>query len=139
MKVLMISLGFPKGHRREGQLTGFVPKILDGTKLHTIRKNEKKHFVARDLVSLRHWTGRPYRSKQQEFATERIVSIEPVRIVYGSDGISAFVDGHRIDAADLVVNDGLNAPDFISWFFPDGRFGNFHGDILHFTDLRYGG
>ena len=138
MKVLISSRHFPVSHRRAGEKTGFVEKILSGAKIHTIRANAKWYFRDGDMVSLRYWIKRPYCSPQEEFAQKQI-GLEPVRIVFASNGINAFSGAERLDAMLLACADGLSMADFRDWFFPDGRFGEFRGDILHFTDFRYGG
>lgn len=136
MKVLMVSRFFMKGHPREGENTHFHIRIQGGKKIHTIRANAKGYFKAGDQVSLRVWAGAPYRSKQVEF-TQCTIGIEPVRIVYATNGLRAFVGQDPIWAEDLVRNDGLNMRDFVRWFFTPGRFEEFRGDIIHFTDFRY--
>jgi hypothetical protein len=138
MKVLISSRHFPKSHLRAGEKTEFVRKILAGEKIHTIRANAKGYFKDGEMVSLRYWSGRPRCSKQVEFAFGKIW-IEPIRLVFASDGISAFAGEERIDVALLTHGDGLSIPDFRAWFFPDGKYGEFRGDILHFTDFRYAG
>lgn len=136
MKVLTVSRNFLKGHPRAGQPTYFVKQILEGKKLHTIRANEKGAFKDGETISLRWWSGKPYRSSQVEFMQVRI-GIQSVRIVYCSNGLRAFVDGKKIWAEDLVEADGLSRADFINWFFTPGKYGEFRGDIIHFTDFRY--
>ena len=56
----------------------FVPKILDGSKVHTIRKTAR--CVPGDVLSLRRWTGRPRWSKQQEFARCECTRVLPLTI-----------------------------------------------------------
>lgn len=138
MKVLTVSRNFMQGHPRAGQPTHFVKAILEGRKLHTIRDNAKGYFRDGDMASLRWWSGKPYRSGQVEFKQVRL-GIQPVRIVYCSNGVRAFVDGKKIWAEDLMAADGLDRSDFINWFFTPGKFEEFRGDILHFTNFRYAG
>lgn len=44
----------------------FARLVESGTKKHTIRPPRKKSIKAGDILSLRQWTGLPYRSKQRE-------------------------------------------------------------------------
>jgi hypothetical protein len=44
----------------------FVPAILAGTKLHTIRAERVRSIKPGDILDLRAWTGLPYRSKQEK-------------------------------------------------------------------------
>ena len=92
--VLLVSRTFPKGHKREGDPTYFVEKILNNgdilptsdvlieweivgfdPKIHTCRKNYelwakriKEVQEGKAILSLRYWSDKPYRSKQVEFA-----------------------------------------------------------------------
>ena len=136
MKVLILSWAFPVSHGRKGQLTEFLAKYKRREKLHTIRANVKGHFKAGEKVSVRQWSGKPYATKQLQIGTD-VIGIEPVRIVNASNGLHAFVGDERINVQDLIRNDGLTHNDFRDWFFPTGQFGEFRGDILHFTDFRY--
>lgn len=136
MKVLTVSRRFLGKHPRAGQPTHFVKQILEGRKLHTIRENAKGYFKDGDEVSLRWWSGKPYRSAQVEFK-QVCIGIQPVRIVYCSNGMRAFVEDKKIWAEDLIAADGLTRADFVNWFFVPGKFGEFRGDILHFTKFRY--
>lgn len=54
----------------------FVPKILDGSKLTTIRRIRKRgNPKPGDILSLRRWTGKPYRSKQEEIKIVKCKSV----------------------------------------------------------------
>lgn len=137
MKVLMVSKAFMKNHRRAGQPTAFPVQVAIGRKIHTLRENEKGYFKDGDMVSVRHWTGAPYRSKQKEIVQVRI-GIEPVVLSYSSRFYFVAAIGQKlIQPRFIAANDGLELGDFLSWFFPDGKFGEFRGDIIHFTDFRY--
>ena len=77
MKTYIITLSryFPAKHSKAGMPTNFKEKFIKGEKMHTIRANfrlwEKriKEVQAGDAVlSIRQWTGKPYRSKQVEIA-----------------------------------------------------------------------
>lgn len=71
---LTLSQVFPATHARAGQPTGFRENLFK-TKLHTIRANYefwKNRFEQIEkgeaCLSIRQWTGKPYRSKQVEIA-----------------------------------------------------------------------
>lgn len=71
--VLTVSEKFPSTHFRKGEETGFVEKILQKSKIHTIRKNYplwKKRIEqiqkGEAILSIRVWTGAPYKSPQKE-------------------------------------------------------------------------
>ena len=137
MKVLMVSRTFPRGHYRHQEFTSFKRKILAGEKIHTIRANAKDHYKDGEKLSLRVWTGLPYRSKQLEFLTA-CIRLEAIDIVCNSDmSLTCYVVGGAVDPEELAKYDGLSLEDFTDWFFPDGP-GTFSGDILHFTTMKYG-
>ncbi len=140
MKVLMFSTAFPKGHPRYMEATGFPALVAAGEKLHTVRANKNGYFKAGESVSCRVWCGRPYASTQAVFTTKRLESIERVEITHRQvGGVVVKVEGVYVNATRFARNDGLTLQDFIAWFFPDGKPGTWTGDVLHFTDLRYGG
>lgn len=71
--VLMLSEFFPKTHNKAGMPTEFKEKVLNKKKIHTIRANFplwekriKEVQEGRAVLSIRQWTGEPYRSKQVE-------------------------------------------------------------------------
>ena len=137
MKVLMFARTFPAGHYRHPEFTSFKSFIRAGIKFHTIRRNAKDYFKDGENVSLRVWTGLPYRSKQLEFLTA-CIRLEAIDIVCNSDmSLTCSVVGGEVDPEELAKNDGLSLQDFTDWFFPDGP-GTFSGDILHFTAMKYG-
>jgi hypothetical protein len=59
----------------------FGPRIRLGTKIQTIRRTPKRPIFAGDLLSLREWGGKPYRSPQIEIILPvRCSSIVPILI-----------------------------------------------------------
>ena len=133
----MVARTFPQSHFLCNQPTYFERKILKGLKIHTIRANTKGHFKDGETLSLRVWTGLPYRSKQREFA-QMTIHLEPVDIVCHSNlDLEFSVVGAEVDPLELILNDGLEEDAFMDWFFPTGP-SSWSGDILHFTNLKYG-
>ena len=160
--ILTVSRYFPSNHPKIGQETGFVEKILsalveapDWSKIHTIRSNyelwakrirEVQQGTA--ILSLRYWEGKPYRSKQIEFAKldkDSGIGIQAIilpkfleyqkcecRVLvcdYYSESLSVVVIG------DLSKNDGLRLEDFKAWF--KGYDLSQMMAIIHFTKYRY--
>lgn len=136
MKVLILGNVFPKGHPKQGIRTAFGSKVLSGEKLHTIRENARGFYVDGDWVSVRRWTGVAYRSKQVELVRVR-TGLEQVRILRTCSGVWVYVNGERVDPTEVARNDGLSLGDFVNWFFPAERFGEFKGDLIHLSDFRY--
>jgi len=150
--VLMVAETFPVGHPKAGLPTLFKEKILKGEKVHTIRKNSKLWanrvydvLTGKAYISIRTWTGKPYHSKQKQFAVLQKVGFE----LFGMDRPTSKSEAPdvywQIGQAkcgshlwDVAKNDGLSYEDFKSWFFPcDSKPANFNGCILHFSDFRY--
>lgn len=90
----------------------YEPKILAGTKTTTIRKERKdghRHQVG-DHVSLRVWTGRPYASKQREFAVARITAVEAIKIT------ASYVDFLDLPRGDGAPDPALQTPGGLAEF-----------------------
>ena len=113
-------------------------------KLHTIRANfpfwEKRIKEIQNgyaVLSIRQWTGKPYRSKQVEIArltAENGIGVQQLDIF---DFMRpAKVDSCQlVDLRDLANNDGLSFSDWYHWF----RLADVTKPmaIIHFTKFRY--
>lgn len=118
----------------------FVPKILDGSKPHTIRKSAL--CKPGDILSLRRWSGKPYRSKQQILRTVTCISVDPVRIENVSGwGFVAWKNGQQqsqemVEA--LARNDGFAcAKDMLDWFLNTHGL-PFDGFLIRWAPDTYG-
>lgn len=130
--VLIISQKFPKTHKKSGKATYFQINIKEKIKIHTIRKNcqlwekrIKEVEKGNAVLSVRVWTGLPYRSKQREifqFTKNDGVGIE--KLDYGIGNYP-----------DLAYNDGLLRQDFSDWFKDADKTKPLA--IIHFTPFRY--
>ncbi|MGE0605515.1 MAG: ASCH domain-containing protein [Pirellulales bacterium] len=58
----------------------FAPLIAAGTKSHTIRPPRKREILPGDLLSLRAWTDKPYRSAQAELRRAVCTKIGSIRL-----------------------------------------------------------
>lgn len=113
----------------------FVQKILDGTKIHTIREDPTDRWhKGRKIHSA---TG--VRSKNYNcFYEDECVSTQKFEIKYDDDGAHILVDGMYLDPEygepqELAWNDGFDSlEDFLKWFDSD-----FKGKIIHWTDFKY--
>lgn len=138
--VIIVSTVFPKGHIREGQSTNFPDLIISGLKKHTIRLNYQywKKIVnevnsGNAYLSVRTWTGKPYRSKQSEFIRFTKLGIQKL---YGNI-LEWKIDKceSEVTTVKLSKNDGLNYTDFRFWFGFENR--SEPMAIIHFTDFKY--
>lgn len=164
MKILTFSTRFSAKHPRKGDATFFMEKILCGlgitmqtipphltpiindfqmlcapeeNKYHTIRGGNR--WKAGDMVSLRVWSDKPYRSKQIEFAQVEIKRVQwfDIKMLDGAltwfidDKPRALFDAGSCDAEVLAKNDGLSVEDFVAWFPSEfsGQIICWHADI----------
>ncbi|MBQ7697752.1 MAG: hypothetical protein IJT35_04135 [Paludibacteraceae bacterium] len=170
---LTLSQTFPATHPRKGEPTDFRTKLLsaryrqeggtlytasDGKcKLHTIRANYPfwaKRFeqinAGEAVLSVRQWSGKPYRSKMIEICRltkDDGIGIQRLKFASDRDGQQCWwnfsIDGrycHYDTKADyvpneLAENDGLSYKDWQDWFR------NYDLSkplaIIHFTNFRY--
>ena len=159
--VLLISRYFPATHPRKGEFTDFCDKILVGCivgqsnstkgslrKIHTIRANYdlwKRRIdevnAGEAVLSLRYWTGKPYNSKQQEFARlgkDSGIGVQNLGWTLDhsfNDRPMIFPSCELISIEDLANNDGLSFDDFEAWF--KGYDLSKPMAIIQFTDFRY--
>lgn len=94
----------------------FAALVESGRKLQTVRPTPTRMPCAGDTISLRIWTGKPYRSKQRVLREAVIVQVLPVRIT--SVGIQ--LDGmYLCDDTELkfALADGFRSwPEMRDWF-----------------------
>jgi hypothetical protein len=96
------------------------PKVLDRTKLNTMRANRKRPVKVGDVLSLRGWSGRPYMTPQ-------------IRLM---DVICTRVTGVVVDETFVRTCDGEeihNLPGLHAFAVRDG-FANWEGLIAYFRD-----
>lgn len=146
--VITASKNYLAKHPRKGQPTGFKKKILEQVKIHTFRGNYKywQNIVRQvnageAVLSLREWSGLPYKSKQQEIVKFTKLGIQKVKFRKNKGGnkVSIRFDAQKkssitiLNPVSVAKNDGFDqVNDFINWFPA-----KFDGCVLHFTDFRY--
>jgi len=57
----------------------FARLVESGAKCQTVRPIPKRMPMAGDQISLREWTGKPYRSKQRILLESVIAGVEPIK------------------------------------------------------------
>lgn len=167
--VLIVSRNFPKKHSKAGEPTYFDSKILltidptihavvelDGEvttekKLTTIRSNyelwkkridEVNQGIA--ILSVRYWSGLPYRSTQVEicqFKKGSGIGIE--KIYFNNDDYLQVLSDEKPathsciikDIPSIAKNDGLGFDDFSNWFCAYDKTKPMA--MIHFTTHRY--
>lgn len=146
--VLIVSKNFPSYHKRKGDNTNFIDQLMLNYKKHTIRGNFqlwKKRIQevqkGEAILSIRYWTGKPYRSRQSvicELDNKFGVGIQRLdKMCFVNN--TAFIDESSegyIPAMlnELALNDGLSLEDFKEWFRKPNEEPM---AIIHFTGFRY--
>lgn len=152
--VITLSRHFLANHKRAGQETHFKEKFLLGqgltdydtpsiAKIHTIRANYslwekriKEVQEGRAVLSIRQWTGKPYRSKQVEIATLTAGSGVSIQLMELTNDLSECIVGdHRHSYVSVAKNDGLHPADWLDWFSCYDL--SKPMAIIHFTKFRY--
>ena len=147
MKTYVITLSryFLAKHSKAGEPTNFKEKFLKGEKVHTIRANyslwEKRIGEVEDgkaVLSIRQWTGKPYRSKQVEIA--RLTAANGVgiqRLRFLGDNFNGGYIRNGVYPSDKILakNDGLSLADWEEWFRDYDLSKPLA--IIHFTKFRY--
>ena len=149
--VLTLSQTFPKRHKRYGEPTGFKMALLNAIidkaegkiKLHTIRANYglwEQRFVeinsGNAVLSIREWTGVPYRSKQRKIVTLGKDDGIGLQALYLTDLFSpGTIEGNKVELPIIANNDGLSFNDWFYWF--SGYSIAKPLAIIQFTKFRY--
>lgn len=142
--VLIISERFPATHKRAGEDTAFEGNILFDNKIHTIRANYplwekriKQVNAGEAVLSLRVWSGKPYRSKQREIFYFTRAGIEKLKFSQ-AQFVPIVINGDcyaKPDPHKMAKNDGLSMADFEDWF--KGYDKTKPMAIIHFSNFRY--
>ena len=153
--VITLSRHFLANHKRAGEETHFKEKFLLGqgltdydtpsmAKIHTVRANyplwEKRIKEVQDgraALSIRQWTGKPYRSKQVEIAmltAENGVGVQKLEFYNNTLGLCHIGIVYQ-RKYELAHNDGLSFEDWEEWF--KGYDLSKQLAIIHFTKFRY--
>lgn len=112
-------------------------------KLHTIRANYplwekriKEVQAGRAVLSIRQWTGKPYRSKQVEIATLTAGSGVGIQLMeLTNDFAECIIGDHHHSYVTVAKNDGLRPADWIDWFSCYDL--SKPMAVIHFTKFRY--
>ena len=115
----------------------FVPKILDGTKIHTFREDKKNRWKKGNKI---HGATGVRTKRYKQFFEDVCKSTQKIVMKYVDKNeyvdLEITVDNYKLTPAEkaiLAVNDGFETfDDFKKWFDKD-----FKGKIIHWTDYRY--
>lgn len=114
----------------------FVPLILSGEKIHTIRngKNADRWEAGRNI----HFCTGLRTSKYNCFKQAPCTAVQEIHMTYFRSRLEITVDDRYLywpDISALIKNDGLTYDEFLEWFFKDTD--EFSGVLVHWTDLKY--
>jgi hypothetical protein len=111
----------------------FVHKILDRTKIHTVRQDEKERWQTDTLM---HMIVNPRTPQQVLFNRAVCYSVQEIEIPHFPFWIQIKVDGRFLTESELmefIKNDGFDTvEEFVEWFPV-----NFKGRLIHWTDKKY--
>jgi hypothetical protein len=110
--------------------------LLSGldVKLHTLRQS--KRVKVGMWLSLRNWSGKPYRSTQVQFAGCFCKGTQDIVIFRVHKKLRVWVDGFLLNDSlitELALNDGFDSPEHFCEYFQKG----FIGQIIHWTNMKY--
>lgn len=60
----------------------FAQLVASGEKPHTIRPKRKRPIRVGDVLDLRQWTGKPYRSKQRKLRLATCIAVTPIELCF---------------------------------------------------------
>jgi hypothetical protein len=113
----------------------FEPLIVSGVKIHTIRPPRKRPIKPGDELSLRVWTGKPYRSPQREILRTRVRFVFKVRIlprgVVRPDLLTKFDFPTVLDRTLTARRDGFKSWRFMKQWFLNTHGLPFDGELIH--------
>jgi hypothetical protein len=94
----------------------FAALVEAGTKTQTVRPTPARMPKAGDKLSLRMWTGKPYRSKQREIRAATVLYVAKIKL----DCFDMWFDGVRASEAKqdaFAIADGFSdCSEMLDWF-----------------------
>lgn len=113
----------------------FKPMVRDGSKANTIRPTPKRMPRVGDRISLRCWSGKPYRSKQEIIGESTITSVETCAI----DEHGSIIGGCWSNGEALAKMDGFSDfQEMLEWFRKEHKSDSFEGIFIAWTPLSAG-
>ena len=113
--------------------TRFVPDIESGKKTSTIRQKRKRPIKPGDGLSLRCWTGKPYRSKQSVIALVRCTRVATIRIDSGTMQVDGkWLDRYQIEQ--VAWKDGFSNATQLRIYLTDAYGLPFEGELIEWEE-----
>jgi len=127
----------------------FVPKILNGTKIHTIREDKRKRWKVNSIINF-------VDEKNKEFEIGNCLFIQDIQMSIDrsihshseefKEYIIMIIIGSKIlrageETIQFILNDGFGSyQEFHDWFYPiimKSKNNSFHGKLIHWTNKIY--
>jgi len=105
----------------------FAPLVESGKKRQTVRVDAR--CKAGDELSLREWTGKPYRSKQRELMRTRAIHVGNARIYRHCMSLDGMVVSAK-EADAFAKRDGFLNFEELAWWFGNSHGLPFNGDYI---------
>lgn len=116
----------------------FALPILKGIKRHTIRAKRKRLPRPGDLLDLRMWMGKPYRSRQHRLATFTCSAVREVEIYTSHQAGTILREGFELtdrQVRNLALRDGFSHGLELLSFFATVHGPVFKGHIIEWRPL----
>lgn len=98
----------------------FAPLVEAGTKCQTVRPTPKRMPKPGDRISLRMWTGKPYRSKQRVLRESEITAVETISLCDTGRELLVYLNGHELHPEQInefAAADGFKGGiEMFNWF-----------------------
>lgn len=114
----------------------FAGKVECGEKLQTVRPEPKRMPQVGDLISLRAWTDKPYRSKQRVLREAEVRDVGKITIT--EVGYEVWDDGWKVMMTEKSRNAFARADGFEDWPALVGWFRETHGLPFHGILIKWG-
>lgn len=117
----------------EFKKTNFVKKIIEGTKIHTIREDANNRWMPGKII---HFSTGARTKNYKCFKTDICLSVQPI---YINKYLEIWIDNLTLlseeEVEQLAINDGFdNVEGFWSWFKNNLPFS---GNLIHWTEKTY--
>ena len=112
----------------------FAELVEAGTKRQTVRPTPKRMPKPSDKISLRCWTGKPYRSPQRVLREAVIVQVDTVKI-----GTGIVVNGESLNCQQRALfaqADGFECPNRMYEWFEETHGLPFVGIVIHWQNAQ---
>ena len=116
----------------------FATMVESGTKIQTVRPTPKRMPKVGDKISLRCWTGKPYRSKQRVLQSADISRVAQFRLLELSKKMCVSIDECPLsdwDAEEFARADGFASLTEMAQWFRSANGLPFEGIVIYWSNF----